>query len=96
MRRLLICFLILSMTMNPVAKACIWDDETIAIEKTRFPDLLELIVGYFGRHSSDYYQWRIQKYEATKSETYTARDYDNLAGYEKTGEPSAGHRNNSG
>lgn len=40
--------------------ACLWDWDTLQMERRRFPGVLELITGKFVRHSRDYYEWRIQ------------------------------------
>jgi hypothetical protein len=34
-----------------IAVACMWDYDTIKMERTRFPSTLELITGKFLRHS---------------------------------------------
>lgn len=41
--------------------ACLWDRDTYAMEKQKFPDAFELMTGNFNRHSNSYYQWRIAK-----------------------------------
>lgn len=41
--------------------ACLWDRDTYAMEKQKFPDAFELMTGNFDRHSNSYYQWRIAK-----------------------------------
>jgi tetratricopeptide (TPR) repeat protein len=40
--------------------ACLWDTDTLAQERARFPSTLELITGKFYRHSDAYYRWRIE------------------------------------
>lgn len=42
------------------ASACLWDFDTLAVERSRFPEVLELITGKFPRHSREFYEWRIQ------------------------------------
>lgn len=42
------------------AHACMWDYDTIAMERAQFPEALELITGKFARHSEAFYQWRIE------------------------------------
>ena len=69
------------------AFACIWDYDTIAVERRRFPSTLELITGKFLRHSDDYYEWRINdrlaRIEASPNEVNL---YDDLAvSYDKLG-----------
>lgn len=44
----------------PFLIACIWDVDTIAMERAQFPSALELITGKFVRHSDAYYEWRVQ------------------------------------
>lgn len=44
----------------PVLLACMWDHDTLAMERSRFPTVLELITGKFLRHSPEFYQWRIR------------------------------------
>ncbi len=69
------------------AEACLWDTDTLQVERQRFPEALELIVGYFPRHSRAFYQWRIQDRIPRLSESpETAPLYDDLAvAYEKIG-----------
>lgn len=66
---------------------CLWDSETLAAERQRFPEVHEAIVGYFPRHSNAFYEWRI----ATKSEIPTSQltpiDFDDIAvAHDKLGE----------
>ena len=42
------------------AHACLWDWDTLQMERRRFPGTLEMITGKFVRHSPAYYEWRIQ------------------------------------
>jgi len=42
------------------AEACLWDNDTLAMERERFPSALELITGKFLRHSPAYYEWRVE------------------------------------
>jgi len=46
------------------AIACLWDIDTLAQERTKFPSALELIAGKFPRHSPAFYQWRIDDRQA--------------------------------
>ncbi|MDB5389547.1 MAG: hypothetical protein JWM11_5193 [Planctomycetaceae bacterium] len=50
-----VCFFL---AVAPVS-ACIWDHDTLKMERQRFPTALELITGKFLRHSPEYYRWRI-------------------------------------
>ncbi len=52
-------FIITCIVIGPVILACGWDYDTIAMEKKKFPNLHELIVGKFLRHSQEFYHWRI-------------------------------------
>jgi tetratricopeptide (TPR) repeat protein len=45
------------------AAPCLWDRDTLAQERARFPSALELITGRFPRHSEAYYRWRIEDRE---------------------------------
>jgi tetratricopeptide (TPR) repeat protein len=71
----------------PLADACLWDRDTLQMERQRFPDALELITGRFPRHSKPFYDWRIRnaKRRLAAGES-DASIYDDLAvAYEKTG-----------
>lgn len=57
MRRLTL-LLLLSLAATP-ALACMWDYDTLAMERTRFPSIHELITGKFVRHSEAFYRWRV-------------------------------------
>jgi tetratricopeptide (TPR) repeat protein len=68
------------------ALACLWDRDTLAMERQRFPTALELITGKFLRHSNDFYQWRVEDTKARIELSPTAELYDDLAvAYEKLG-----------
>lgn len=41
------------------ATACLWDRDTLLMERRRFPGALELITGKFLRHSAAFYEWRV-------------------------------------
>ncbi len=70
------------------AVACLWDYDTIKMERARFPGTLELITGKFLRHSPEFYRWRIQ--DRLKRLEYDPADaalLDDLAvAYDKTGQ----------
>lgn len=86
MKRLFAIVLCLLFLGTP-AQACIWDRDTLAMERARFPEVNELIVGYFPRHSSAYYQWRKEQVLAIALDQRTAADYDDLgASYDKLGQ----------
>jgi tetratricopeptide (TPR) repeat protein len=59
MRHVLLTLVIL-LTFPVIVAACLWDSDTLRMERQRFPQVLELITGKFLRHSPEYYQWRIQ------------------------------------
>jgi len=51
---LLCCFVFIP------ALACVWDHDTLQMERQRFPSALEAIAGKFLRHSKEFYAWRAQ------------------------------------
>ena len=67
--------------------ACLWDRDTLAMERQRFPTALELITGKFLRHSVDFYLWRVDdRRERIKAEPKPDL-YDDLAvAHEKAGD----------
>ncbi len=73
------------------AKACLWDKDTLAMEKRGLPGTFELLTGRFLRHSKAYYQWRVV--DRTKRLAETPDDLallDDLAvAYDKLGEHEA-------
>lgn len=87
MRRLLT--FLLTVVLAAPATACLWDYDTLQMERERFPGALELIVGKFLRHSDTFYEWRVKdrtaKLAAVKSgvlelsDEELARVYDDLA-----------------
>jgi len=56
------------------AHACLWDRDTIEMERRTFPTVAELITGKFPRHSDALYEWRIEDRQARLAE-----DPDDLA-----------------
>lgn len=42
-----------------VASACMWDYDTLAMERQQAPGTMELIAGQFVRHSDAFYEWRV-------------------------------------
>jgi len=71
----------------PAANACLWDYDTLAMERRRFPGAHELIVGHFLRHSPAYYQWRIKDRSKKPESDRSPQDYDDIAvAYEKLGQ----------
>ncbi len=84
MRFFLTIFLVTGFCVS--ALACLWDRDTLAMERQRFPTALELITGKFLRHSSDFYQWRVEDTTARIELNPTPELYDDLAvAYEKLG-----------
>ncbi len=76
------------MGLSSVAVACMWDYDTIRMERTRFPGTLELITGKFLRHSPEFYQWRIaNRLKRLETEPTNVALLDDLAvAYDKTGQ----------
>lgn len=69
------------------AQACLWDRDTLAMERARFPEVNELIVGYFPRHSPAYYEWRKKQVLSIPLDQRTPSDFDDLGvSYDKLGE----------
>jgi tetratricopeptide (TPR) repeat protein len=52
--------LVAGLLLPSIAIGCLWDYDTIKMERTRFPSTLELITGKFLRHSPEFYKWRIE------------------------------------
>lgn len=67
--------------------ACLWDHDTLAMERSRFPSALELITGKFLRHSPEFYEWRIRdRLAKLEKEPENLAYLDDLAvAYDKTG-----------
>ena len=82
-----ITFLFYLIIFGFIGLSCIWDRDTIAMERQRFPSTMEIISGKFLRHSPEFYQWRIQDREAKlKTNPNQWNYYDDLAvAYDKTG-----------
>ena len=51
--------ILISLVSLSTLAACLWDYDTLAQERAKFPTALELIAGKFPRHSPEFYQWRI-------------------------------------
>ncbi len=77
---------VLGLLIPSVSLACLWDRDTLMMERQRFPNTLELITGKFLRHSKEFYQWRIQdRLEKLKTDPDNLAYYDDLAvAYDKT------------
>lgn len=66
---------------------CLWDYDTLAMERQRFPEAHELIVGHFVRHSTAYYEWRISDRSSKPVDQRTLTDFDDIAvAYDKLGQ----------
>jgi tetratricopeptide (TPR) repeat protein len=74
------------------AFACLWDYDTLQMERMRFPGVLEIITGKFVRHSRAYYEWRIgdrqKKLEAKPGDPALTDDL--AVAYVKLGRPEEG------
>lgn len=80
------------LAITPVdATACIWDRDTLAMERRRFPGALHLITGHFVHHGPDFYAWRIEDRTSRLEERPDdLRLLDDLAAaYDKTGDHAA-------
>jgi tetratricopeptide (TPR) repeat protein len=76
------------LSVPSVALACLWDYDTIKMERSRFPSTLELITGKFLRHSDEFYRWRIEnRLRRLESDPADVALLDDLAvAYDKTGQ----------
>lgn len=72
----------------PTSIACLWDYDTIEMERVQFPSVLELLAGTFVRHSSEFYYWRVKdRQHKLKQYPDSLALYDDLAvAYSKIGE----------
>ncbi|MCC9658188.1 hypothetical protein [Rhodopirellula halodulae] len=67
--------------------ACLWDRDTLAMERRFYPHAHEMIAGFFPKHSDAYYEWRIDDRLAVPEESRSPSDYDDLAvAYDKLGQ----------
>jgi tetratricopeptide (TPR) repeat protein len=63
-----------------IVHACLWDYDTLQMERSRFPSVLELITGKFLRHSPEFYEWRVQdRLRRLEAEPDNLALYDDLA-----------------
>ncbi len=83
MRRAFVVCVVLSIVVHTAgaqAVACLWDYDTLKMERSQFPTALELITGKFLRHSSEYYHWRIKdRIARLQREPKNLALYDDLA-----------------
>ena len=76
-----------SLALSEPCCACLWDSDTLAMERRRFPEAHELIAGHFLRHSDTYYQWRIFDRKAVPADQRRPMDFDDIAvAYDKLGQ----------
>jgi tetratricopeptide (TPR) repeat protein len=89
--RTLICTLLITATAT-TALACLWDNDTLQMERLRFPGVLEIITGKFVRHSRAYYEWRIKdRLKKLEAQPDDPALIDDLAvGYDKVGQYDKG------
>ncbi len=82
-----VCAVVVWVGAAPVS-ACIWDRDTLNVERQDFPGTLELITGKFLRHSQAFYQWRVKdRTEALKERPQDVALMDDLAAaYDKLGQ----------
>lgn len=86
--RTLVGTLLTIVLIPATAVACLWDYDALLQERSRFPDVLELITGKFLRHSKEFYEWRVRdRLEKLKRDPENLAFYDDLAvAYEKLGQ----------
>src|SRR5262245_2386828 len=63
-RLLVVCSAVLNVVLVSAAFGCLWDYDTLQMERLRFPGVLEIITGKFVRHSRAYYEWRVADRQA--------------------------------
>lgn len=87
MRQIITLLAVFPLVIPTPVLACLWDRDTIEMERIRFPRTQELITGYFVRHSDAYYEWRIEDRSAKQKKDRTPEDYDDIAvAYDKLGQ----------
>jgi tetratricopeptide (TPR) repeat protein len=86
--RSVVALVVLAALAPSAAVACLWDYDTIKMERTRFPSALELITGKFLRHSPEFYRWRIaDRLKRLEADPTNVALLDDLAvAYDKTGQ----------
>lgn len=81
--------LLVGLLLSPIlVLACMWDYDTLKMERSRFPSTLELITGKFLRHSPEFYEWRIKnRLKRLEADSTNLALLDDLAvAYDKTGQ----------
>ena len=91
-RKTLILSNVLLALFAATAWACLWDNDTLQMERLRFPGVLEIITGKFVRHSRAYYEWRIldRKMKLATQPGDPALLDDLAVAYAKLGRPEEG------
>lgn len=80
-------FVLLALAFPCACFACLWDEDTLEMERQQYPEVHELIAGHFVRHSDAYYQWRIGDRTTKSVDQRTPEDYNDIAvAYDKLGE----------
>jgi tetratricopeptide (TPR) repeat protein len=91
-RKTWVAWCVVSVLLAGSALACLWDSDTLQMERLRFPGVLEIITGKFVRHSQAYYVWRIadrtKKLEAKPGDPALIDDL--AVAYAKLGRPEEG------
>lgn len=87
MQKIFILLMTYSLIIPAHCLACMWDYDTLKMERQRFPYAQELITGHFLRHSDVYYEWRIADRSKKSLDERTPADFDDLAvAYDKLGQ----------
>lgn len=88
MYRTFLAAVVCALVVGDTASACLWDYDTLLMERRKFPGVVEVISGKFLRHSPEFYQWRIKdRTEKLKTNPSRLDWYDDLAvAYSKTGD----------
>ncbi|MBA2116520.1 hypothetical protein [Bremerella alba] len=80
-------FVALALAFPCACFACLWDEDTLEMERQQYPEVHELIAGHFVRHSDAYYQWRIGDRTTKSVDQRTPDDYNDIAvAYDKLGQ----------
>lgn len=87
MRSRTLALTVLAIAAPTCGQACLWDYDTLAMERRQFPQAQELVAGHFLRHSDAYYEWRITDRNGKAVAERSAADLDDLAvAYDKLGD----------
>ena len=63
---------------HQAALACLWDTDTLQMERREFPGAHEVVVGLFLQHSDGYYEWRIEDRLSKEEAERTPADYNDI------------------